>query len=86
MEPPPAHHQSASATTADRKNKRRPPPPFSSGGSREEKQEHGHKVRSKQEFIDVLDGARKRVEETTKEVEDWLEQRKEREQTFLKRP
>jgi hypothetical protein len=50
-----------------------------------EKQEPRHKVRSEQELIDVIDATRKKVDATTKEISDFLEQMKKRKQTSLER-
>jgi hypothetical protein len=42
-----------------------------------------HTVRSEQDVIDAIDATRKKVEATTKRMEDFLEQMKGRKQTSL---
>lgn len=84
-ESPPAPHQSTSATTPGEKIKHQPSPASSSDASDVEKQEPRHKVRSEQELIDVIDATRKKVDATTKEISDFLEQMKKRKQTSLER-
>jgi DnaJ-domain-containing protein 1 len=59
--------------------------PSSSGTSEIEKQESKHEVRSEQELKDVIDATRRKVDETTKEISDFLEQMKKREHTSLER-
>ena len=84
-ESPPAPHQSTSATTAGEKTKHQPSPASSSDESKEGKQEHRHEVRSDQDLIDAIDATRKKVDATTKRMEEFLEQMKGRKQTSLER-
>jgi hypothetical protein len=84
-EPPPAPYQSTSVTTANEKAKHQPSPASSSGESELEKQEHGHMVLTEQERIDALDATRRKVDETTNEIRDFLEQMKKLKQTSLER-
>lgn len=51
--------------------------------SEEGKPEHRHEIRSDQDLIDAIDATRKRVDATTKEMQEFLEQMKERKRTAL---
>jgi hypothetical protein len=84
-EPPPAPHQSASATAAKRKSKRQPPPASSSDENKEGKQKQRREVRSDEDLIDATDATRKKVDATTKELTDFVEQKKKRKHTSLER-
>jgi hypothetical protein len=84
-EPPPAPHQSTCEAMAGGKTDRRPAPATSSGGSEIETRERGHKVLTEQERIDALDATRRKVDETTNEIRDFLEQMKKQKQASLER-
>jgi hypothetical protein len=84
-EAPQAPHQSTSETREQEKTEHRPPSASASGEIELARQEHGHKVLTEQERIDALDATRRKVDETTKEIHDFLEQMKGRKQTSLER-
>jgi len=83
---PPATRQSTREATAGEKIKHQPSPASASSKSQLSTQENGHKVLTEQERIDALDATRRKVDETTNEIRDFLEQMKKHKQTSLERP
>ena len=84
-EPPPTTRQSTRAATAGEKTDHRPAPASASSKSQLSTQENGHKVLTEQERIDALDATRRKVDETTNEIRDFLEHMKKQKQTSLER-
>ena len=84
-EPPPVPKQSPSEKTAGEETEHQPSPASATDGSGLARQEHGQKVSTEQERIDALDATRRKVDETTNEIRDFLEQTKKQKQTTLKR-
>jgi hypothetical protein len=82
-EPAPARHQSTSGTTVGKKIEHQPSPASSSGKSELSTQEHGHKVLTEQERIDALDATRRKIDETTNEIREFLGQMKRQRQSSL---
>lgn len=78
----PATHQSTCEAMA-REDTEQPPPASSSGGSDLEKRDHEPSVPTEQERIDALDATRRKVDETTNEIREFLGQMKRQRQSSL---
>jgi len=81
----PATHQPERDATWREETEHRAHPATSSNETELATQEYGRKVSTEQERIDALDATRRKVDETTKEIHDFLEQMKKRKQTSLER-
>jgi hypothetical protein len=80
-EPPqaPHHsHQSTSEATAKKTTAHQPSSASSSTEGKEEMRKHGYKVRSEQDLIDAIDGTRRKVDESTRRIQEFVEQLKNR--------
>jgi hypothetical protein len=84
-ESPRARYKPTSATKAQEKAKHQTTPASSSVVSNKAKPKNGHTVPTDEELIEALDATRRRVEESTRKTEEFLDEMKKRKQRSLER-